>query len=270
MALHPVVRSTLIGLALLGHSRPAAAQDGEPRVLWTVGNPKVGFCIHFLMSPDAAADNLVRGQRLVIARESSGLPDAVRRVVSDQPEFEGWVPSQLCVIYPEAIWVNKKRFDRGDGGARIALAIWGVSSAGDGASFSIRTLASNSSALKWAMEAELIPVQRVDLKLQAVSESKDEQYVLRLEDAVVTLEGLAKTDSIDVENVPFPSKAALRGLNNTVWLVTLGLKPTRIGTLPGALRVEGKRGLGNALIKSPIRYVGNVIAGGTGEISFTR
>ena len=270
MAFHRPVRAALLGLALLAWWRPAAAQGGEPKVRWTIGNPKIGFCLHFLMSPEAAAKDLVRGQRLASAREAAGLPDAVHRVLADQPEFEGWVPSQLCVIYPEAIWVDKKRFDQGDGGTRLALAIWGVSSASEQASFSIRTLASNSAPLKRAMEAELIPIQRVDLGLSPISESEGERYVFKLEGTLITLEGQAKTDSVDVENIPFPARAVLRGLNNTVWSVALDLRPTRIGTLPGALRVQGKRGLGDALLSSPIRFVDKVIAGGTGEIRFTR
>ena len=270
MACTSAVHASLLGLALLVSSHQAAAQSGETKVRWTVGNPKIGFCLHFLMDPDAAAKNLVPGQRLALAREAAGLPDALRRVLADQPEFEAWVPSQLCVIYPEAIWVNHKRFDEGDGGAHLALAIWGVSTAGEPGSISIRTLASNSAALKRAMEADLIPMQRVDLNVGPISESEDERFDFKLEGAVITLDGHARTDSVSVENVPFTSGGALRGLNNTRWTVVLDLKPTRIGNLPGALRVQGKRGLGAALLHSPIRFVDKVIAGGTGEVSFTR
>ncbi|MEO8634165.1 MAG: hypothetical protein ABI587_02700 [Gemmatimonadales bacterium] len=263
------VRAFLASLVFLAWSQPAAAQESEPKVRWTIGNPKVGFCLHFLMSPAAAGKDLVRGQRLTLARDAAGLPDAVRRVLADQPEFEAWVPSQLCVLYPEAIWVNKKRFDDGDGGAHLALAIWGVTSTGGQATFSIRTLASNSAALKRAMEAELVPMDWANLSVNPISESEDERYILKLEGGVLTLEGLARTDSIDVENVPFPSQAALRGLNNTLWAVAIDLKPTRLGTLPGALRVQGKRGLAEALLNSPIRFVDKVIAGGTGEVRFS-
>ena len=261
---------SLLGLALVASSHAAAAQSGEPKVRWGIGNPKVGFCLHFLMDPEAAAKNLVPGQRLVLAREATGLPDALRRVLTDQPEFEAWVPSQLCVIYPEAIWVNNKRFDEGDGGAHLALAIWGVSAVGGEGSISIRTLASNSAPLKRAMEADLIPMQRVDLAVGPITESEDERYVFKLEGAVITLDGHARTDSINVENVPFPKGAVLRGLNNTRWSVVLDLKPTRIGILPGALRVQGKHGMGGALLDSPIRFVDKIFAGGTGEITFTR
>ncbi len=270
MACIRTVHASLLGLALLVSSRPGAAQSGETKVRWTVGNPKIGFCLHFLMDPDAAAKNLVPGQRLALAREAAGLPDALRRVLADQPEFEAWVPSQLCVIYPEAIWVNNKRFDEGDGGAHLALAIWVVSTAGEPGPSSIRILASNSAALKRAMEADQIPMQRVDLNVGPISESEDERFDFKLEGAVITLEGHARTDSVSVENVPFTSGGALRGLNNTRWTVRLDLKPTRIGTLPGALRVQGKRGLGAALVNSPIRFVDKVFAGGTGEISFSR
>lgn len=270
MACTRVVATSLLGLALLVSSHHAAAQSGETKVRWTVGNPKIGLCLHFLMDPDAAAKSLVPGQRLAPAREAARLPDALRRVLADQPEFEAWVPSQLCVIYPEAIWVNNKRFDEGDGGTHLALAIWGVSSAGEAGSISMRTLASNSAALKRAMEADLIPMQRVDLNVGPISESEDERYVFKLEGATITLDGHARTDSVSVENVPFTSGGALRGLNNTRWTVVLDLKPTRIGTMPGALRVQGKHGLGAALLKSPIRFVDKVFAGGTGEISFAR
>ncbi len=265
-----IAGSSLLGLALLAWSHPGAAQSGDPKVRWALDNPKVGFCLHFLMDPEAAAKNLVPGQRLALAREATGVPDALQRVLAEQPEFEAWIPSQLCVVYPEAIWVNNKRFDQGDGGDHLALAIWGVSTVGGEGSISIRTLASNSAPLKRAMEADLIPMQRVDLAVGPITESVDERYVFKLEGAVITLEGHARTDSVNVENVPFPKAATLRGLNNTRWSVVLDLKPTRFGTLPGALRVQGKHGLGGALLDSPIRFVDKVFAGGTGEISFTR
>ena len=266
----PSLRAAAVGLVLLSWSRPAVAQGGEAKVRWAIGNPKVGFCLHFMMSPEEAAKNLVRGQRLVLARDAAGLPDPVRRVVAEQPEFEGWVGSQLCVVYPEAIWVNNKRFDRGDGGTPLSVAMWGVSSAGGESEFSIRTLATNSAPLKRAMEAELIPMERADIDLSPISESEDERYSFKFDGAQITLDARARTDSVNVENIPFPSRAALRGLNNSLWSVAIDLKPTRIGTMPGSLRVQGKHGLGNVLLRSPVRFVDKVIAGGTGEIRFIR
>ena len=120
------------------------------------------------------------------------------------------------------------------------------------------------------MEAELIPMERTDIDLSPISESEDERYSFKLDGAQITLDARARTDSVSVENIPFPSRAALRGLNNSLWSVAIELKPTRIGTMPGSLRVQGKHGLGNVLLSSPVRFVDKVIAGGTGEIRFTR
>lgn len=262
--------SSLLGLALLVWSHPGAAQGGDPKVRWTLGNPKIGFCLHFLMDSGAAAKNLMPGQRLALAREATGVPDALQRVLDEQSEYEAWVPSQLCVVYPEAIWVNSKRFDHGDGGGRLGLAIWGISVLGGEGSIYIRTLASNSGRLNRAMAAEQIPMQRVDMTVDSITESEDERFVFKLEGALITLDGHVRTDSGTVENVPFPGGAVLRGDSNARWSVVLHMSPASIGTLVVALRVQGKRGLGGALRRSPIRFVEKILTGGMGEISFSR
>src|SRR5512147_2431586 len=77
---------------------PGRAQEkaGADTVSWTVMGPKAGWCLNFLMEPKNAAEDLVRGYRVVAAREAKGLSPAISRLIADEPTYAEWIPSEVC------------------------------------------------------------------------------------------------------------------------------------------------------------------------------
>jgi hypothetical protein len=271
---HP---GALWGVAALwvGGAVPVAAQDKPtPKVIWEVGAPKAGWCIHFLMEPESATKDLTRGHRLIPAREATGLPEPVRRLITEEPEYAEWVPAELCTYVAEAVWTDNRRFDRGDGGQPIAFLYWGISATGNGAGVdtgrvALRVFATNSSGLQRIMEIQSVPIDRVNISVKPVPETDDLQYTLKLEGATILFDGHPRADST-LTVAARTQSGVFQGNNNSLWGVTMSFTPTTVSGMAGSLRITGKHGLAKALNRSPIRLLGAVFAGGKGEVAFSR
>jgi hypothetical protein len=268
----------MVCLLLCGEAGPATAQEGAPAnsITWEVGSPKAGWCIHFLMEPKTAAQDLARGQRPVLAREAAGLPPAVSRLIADETQYAEWAPAELCTYIAEAIWVDGRRFDRGDGGQPIAAVYWGVWAASseaatpDSARVSLRVLATNSSGMQRAMEMRTVPIDRAQVEIRPVKESEeDSQFFLKLEGATITFIGHTRADST-LTTAARSRGAVYMGNNKALWGVTFSFQPGEVSGMAGALRIIGKRGLAKALDRSPIRLLSPSLSGGRGTVSFTR
>lgn len=269
----------LVCLLLAGHAaRGAAQEEGPPAsaITWEVGTPKAGWCLYFLMEPKEAARDLARDHRLVLAREARDLPGPVARTIADEPQYAEWVPAELCTYIAEAIWVDGRRFDRGDGGHPIAMLYWGVSAASteggvqEGGKVSLRLLGTNSSGLGRAMDIRTVPIDRVQVEVRPVKESEeDEEFYLKLEGATISFIGHPRQDSTLVP-AQRTRTGAYVGNNRSLWGVDLVFAPGQIAALAGALRIVGKRGLAKALDRSPIRLLGPMIFEGRGTVRFTR
>jgi hypothetical protein len=268
----------LVGLLLSSPSAAVSAQEGGPSatsITWEVGTPKAGWCIHFLMEPTTAVQDLARGHRLVPAHEATGLPTAVRRVVADEPQYADWTPAELCTYVAEVIFVDGRRFDRGDGGRPIALLYWGVSAATaegsgpDSGRVSLRVLATNSSGLQRAMQVRQVPIDRVDIDLLPVKESDDQQFLLKLEGATIAFIGHPRQDSTLTVGTRSQTGAYM-GNNKALWTVRFNFQPGEVAAMAGALRITGKRGLAKALNRSPIRLLSPILSQGKGTVSFDR
>jgi hypothetical protein len=281
MSLLPVrpglAMSGMACLLLGGRTTLVAAQEDKKAtsITWEVGTPKAGWCLQFLMEPKAAADGLARDYRLVLAREATGLPPAITHLISDEPMYADWAPAEVCTYIAEAISVDGRRFDRGDGGQPIAALYWGVAAANSGASssdlggVSLRVLGTNSSSLRRAMEVKSVPIDRIQIEVRPVKESADEELFLKLEGATIIYIGQPRADTTS-DPTGQTKTAAYMGNNRTRWDVSFSFTPTGVAGMSGALRILGKRGLAGALDHSPIRLLSPMISGGRGTVSFTR
>jgi hypothetical protein len=252
----------------------AAQSDSANTITWEVGSPKAGWCIHFLMEPKTAAEGLARGQRLVLARDATGLPPALARVIRDEPQYGDWAPAELCTYIAEAFWVDGRRFDSGERGHPIAALYWGIGSTSaegsstDRSGMSLRVLATNSGGMRRAMEMRRVPIDRVQIEVLPVKESTDEQYFLKLEGATIVFIGHTSPDST-LPKSERSRTATITGDNRTVWNVDFRFHPGEVAGMAGALRILGKRNLAKALDRSPIRLLSPVISGGRGTVTFT-
>lgn len=280
MSLLPVrpglAMSGMACLLLGGQASLVAAQEDKKSssITWEVGAPKAGWCLQFLMEPDAAADKLAKDHRLVLAKEATGLPPAIARLILDEPRYADWAPAELCTYIAEAIWVDGRRFDRGDGGQPVAALYWGVAAANsetpsDLGRVSLRVLGTNSSNMRRAMEMRSVPIDRIQIEVRPVKESSDEEYFLKLEGATIVYIGRPRADSTAVLTERTRA-AGYMGNNKALWGVSFNFTPTSVAGMSGALRILGKRGLARALDRSPIRLLSPMISGGRGTVTFTR
>ena len=259
----------LAGSGLAAQSGGAAARD--PKVAWELGTARGGWCLHFLVSPKVASDLLLRGAHAVAARDDPGLPPALRRVITDEPTFADWIPSQVCTWYVEGVTANHRGYERGDGGKQLALFWWGISASGErtGASpgLSLVVLGTNSSGLKRQMQLEFVEMERLEVNRVPVKESEDEEFSFRLDRTTVAFAGHPRPDST-LSVAPVTYQAVVKGEDNRIWRVAFQAQPTVITGLSVSLRVQGKGELARALTESPIRLIGNLVTGGTGRVEF--
>ncbi len=265
LALGPVAASPL----------ELTAQDGAPepeaKVAWELGPGEGGFCIHFLVAPREAAGLLLKGQQPLSAADVPDLPAPLRRVVADEPQYAGWVPSQACVWFTEALTANRRRYDRGDGGKPLALFWWGLAATSDllggKPGLSQVVLATNSSGLKRQMELVFIEMERINIDRDSVRESEDEEIRFRLDRTVVAFAGHPRPDSTLVP-AAVEYRSVVKGDGNRLWTVEFNAAPTGITALAGSLRIQGKGALADALTASPIRLIGNSSTGGWAGFRF--
>lgn len=267
------------GLACLlaVQAMPAAAQEERKstnEINWQVGASKGGWCVQFLMDQESASNKLAKDHRVVLARDASGLSPAIARLISDEPQYADWVPSEVCTYMAEAIWIEGRRFDRGNGNNPIAAIYWGVAAAAvNGAAgqsrMSLRYLGTNSSALKRAMDSRTVPIDEAELKIEPVKESTDEQITLKLEGATIVYIGKPRPDTAAVAQ-PRTQTGVYMGNNRALWTVNFEFIPSEVAAMSGALRIVGKRNLAKALDHSPIRLLSPMISGGKGTVAFTK
>ncbi len=265
----PVFALLLAGAPLLAQS--GGATPREPKVTWELGAARGGWCVHFLVSPKAAGELLVRGARAVPAREDPGLPPAVRRVIADEPTYADWIPSQVCTWYADGVLANHRGHERGDGGKELALFWWGLTASSErtGATpgLSLVVLGTNSSGLKRQMELEFVAMERLEINRAPVKESEDEEFSFKLDRTTVAFAGHPRPDST-LSATPVTYRSIVKGDDNRTWLVAFQAQPTTIAGLSGSLRIQGKGELARALTESPIRLVGNIVTGGAGRVDF--
>ncbi|MFN8652716.1 MAG: hypothetical protein U0133_12475 [Gemmatimonadales bacterium] len=268
-----------LGCLLLGvSSGPLLAQERTTAdtISWGSVGTRAGWCVEFLMEPKAAAEDLTRGYRVSAARESRTLLPAIARLISEEPTYADWVPSQLCLYLADGITLQNRRYDRGDAGQPIAVIYWSVSAAReDGADagsglVSFRSFGTNSSSLQQRMGNLGVPVDRIQLEVRPMSDSPDLNYIIKLSGAQVFYStGAPRPDSTRAAT-PLAATGVFNGNNRAVWTARLNYDPEALGHTSGALRVVGKRGLAKALNRSPIRLVGPAIIGGSGTVTLTR
>ena len=269
-----IFAAALIGISTTLPPRLLSAQEvaGEVKSRWEVGAVSEEWCVHFLVEPTEAQDGLARGYRTLAAREVSDLPAPLLRVLADEPQYADWVPSQLCVAFPEEVTAEKRVYSRGDGGKPLALLWWGVAAAGDGSDptargLFLRLFATTTSGLKRQMELDRIPMDRITVERGPVKDSDDQRVRMRLDNAEIVFDGHPRQDST-LTPQPVHQLAALAGNLRHVWIVTTNLQATSAASLSGALRIQGKGDIARILNRSPIRLLGARISGAGGEVLF--
>lgn len=239
-------------------------------VQWDLDAVRSGWCLDFLIHPDASNRDLPRGLTGAPASGVPGLHPALAGVAQNQPEFQGWTPAELCTVVAGRLVTGDHQFERGDGGEPLILVWWVVSAAGqDGPANAVRYLGTNSTGLNREMKSSFLDLERVKAKLEPLPDSDDRRLRLELEGAVLFFDTHVTPDTIPVER-DHRWQWVVSGSRNVLWSADASASPEASGGVAGALRIQGKRGLAAILADSPIRIFGPGFTGGSFTLRLTR
>lgn len=248
-------------VAALASGAPAAVRAQDT---WALDTLRSGFCVQFLVDPAAATKGLFRGAQPLPASRVDSLHPALQGVVRNAPEFAGWVPEQFCFYQFAATRTGGRELRDRKHGRPQAIAVWTMATAPGTPSPVV--LFVNNSRLASSVKRLGISIEILSSTFGKVPESTDDRYEIRYDHGLITWDGHASGDSTAA--VPLDRRWTVRGRNARPYTIRQQLGASGARRLVGALRIEGKGELARALTGSPIRFIGSVVWGSSGEISF--
>jgi hypothetical protein len=252
-------------LAVVPHALRAQQSGPAPEAVWALDTLRSGFCINFLVDPAIAAQRTFRGVTPVPASSAESLHPALRLVVESSPEFSAWIPEQFCILQFSSVRIGSRVLRDTKHGRPQVVGMWAMSAA-PGAQGSVALL-TGTSRLSSSVKYLGMGVDVIKTAFGKVPESTDDRYEIRYSGTTLTWDGHASGDSTAAPVMDREWTAA--GRNGRVLRIHERLDAAGARMLVGALRVEGKGELARALTGSPIRYVGPLVWGGSGSITFT-
>ena len=258
--------AALVVAALGAAAVPVAAQRPAERAsaAWELDTLRSGFCIHFLVEPAAAGKGKFRGVLQSPARATDSLHPSLRRLIEGSPEFAAWIPQRFCVYQFSAIRAGGRELRDTKHGRSQVVAVWSTNTRPDAPGSAL--LLVNNSRLSNSVKGVGLGVDVLKTEFGKVPESTDDRYQIRYSGTTLTWDGHASGDSTAAPNASHQWVAP--GRNGRVVDVRMQLDPAGARLMVGALRVEGKGELARTLVASPIRYVGPIVWGGGGSMSF--
>ena len=265
-ALRTLVPAGLIAAALLGPAALAAQQrEGLPAgVSWALDTLRSGFCIHFLVDPAAATRGVFRG---VAQRPASATPllnAVLKRTIEASPELGSWIPQQFCVLQFAAVRLGNRELRDTKHNRPQVVASWSTSAQADAPGSVV--LLVNNSRLSNSLKSLGMNVDVLRGDFGKVPESTDDRYQIRYDRSTMTWDGHTTGDSTAAP--PMTRAWVTPGRNARTLAVQERIEPVGARLMVGALRIEGKGELAQVLTASPIRYVGPIVWGGSGSMTF--
>jgi hypothetical protein len=273
----PILKPLALGAAVAACCLPArliaqAAGEQKQSQVWGLQGLRTGYCVRFLIEPKAASGELKSGFRLIPAGQDRSLHPALQQTIKAQTEFSTWVPSSLCFYYTDAVQIGPRRVVEKNPRNQQLIAVWSLATQEE-KSAARRDLAlgifSGRGSLNRAAEAAGVRLQEAHATVIDSADTSNDVYTVKLERTSLVWRGRPTGDSTRVEQ-PIEESWSVPGVRAGVWAVRMVLHPAWSRPLVGSLSVEGKGDLSKALKKSPIRFVGPLYRGGTGELRFNR
>jgi hypothetical protein len=239
---------------------------------WSLQGLRAGYCIRFLIEPKLAAKELRRGYVLLPAERDQRLHPALHQIVASQPEFASWTSSNLCFYYLDAVQIGGRLLTERNRRSYQMIGVWtlGATEAEGGArrDLVLDMYASRTNLLRAAQSAQ-VRIHEVHSVVSDLPDSTFDVYSIKVGNTQLVWNGRHTGDSTRVAE-PLEEDWSVSGLAASVRVARLRLKPAWSWALIGSLRVEGKGDLAAALRSSPIRFVGPLYRGGSGELRFSR
>lgn len=271
----PLALATLLGSTSLAAQTPAAAPGEMARITWNLGAASSGWCVHFLSEPKEAGKELIAGRRPVPASSAEGIHPALKRAITDEPNFADWIPSELCTYTLASVTVGPKTYERGDKGVPLTISFWGIATTVDQAPWDgevfLKAAGSNSYALARAMQVERLPMEKISVELKPIRGNEEDQIqITKFNSATIQFTGHFNPDTTGAAVGERKIVGLLPGPIQSKWTSTISYQPEKIGTMAGSLQVFGTRGLAKLLNQSPIRLIGPAFTGGSGTAVYVR
>lgn len=247
------------------------APDVKEARTWRLQGLRNGYCVQFLVEPEAAAKELKSGFTLLTAGRDSSLHPALQHVIHSQPEFASWTSSKVCLYYLDAVQVGKRRIAERDPRKYQLIGVWTLATLEQGGNrrdLVLDLYASRESLLN-AAEVAQIRLHEIHSSFYDHPDSTADVYSLKIGKTQLTWSGRPAGDSVRVER-PIAEHWSVSGLRHGMQSAELIVTPAWSRGVVGSLQVEGKGDLGKILRASPIRFVGPLYRGGGGELRFSR
>lgn len=245
---------------------PAAAQ-GAPRITWGLEGLQAGFCVHFLLDPALVGKTPFRKADLVPLSEAVNVDASLRHAAAESADFAGWTPAAICTYH----FASTRRGNRvqHDGDKPQVIAVWRLSARSEDEPVPADVMAS-SFDLARQLSRPGLRVALVRSTAGKVPESTmDELKVVIDRSTTIVWSGSFTADST-LSVGPATERWRLRGTEESAWTAQRSFQPTEVQGMVGSVSVAGKTDLARVLQASPIRWVGPLYRGGSGEISFFR
>jgi len=245
---------------------PAAAQ-GAPRVTWGLEGLQAGFCVHFLLDPALVSRTPFRKTDLVPLSEAVNVDASLRHAAAESADFAGWTPSAICTYH----FGSTRRGNRTqhDDDKPQVVAVWRLAARSEDEAVPADVMAS-SFDLARQLSRPGLKVTLVRSTAGKVPESTmDELRVVIDRSTTIVWSGSFAPDSTLSVGLG-TERWRLRGTEESVWNAQRTFQPTEVLRMVGSVSVAGKTDLARVLQASPIRWVGPLYRGGSGEISFFR
>jgi hypothetical protein len=223
------------------------------------------------MDSAAAREHLRDGTRLLRADQVQALHPALLSVVQGQPEFASWIPSSLCLFYVDAVHLGGRRFGQKDPRKRQMIGAWTLAATEQGSGTRrdlVLELFGTGRGVARAAGLGKVKFREAKAALSHVDSTGNDLHDIRIGKTRLVWNGRAAGDSTRMEQ-PIRESWVMEGLRGIVWGVSTTITPAWSRPLVGALRVEGKDDLAEALKASPTRFVGPVYYGGGGQLGFS-
>lgn len=269
---HSRLARLAISVASLSLALAVGLKGQEPAtdIQWDLDEVQSGWCLDFLMHPDASGSGLPRGLTVAQASGVAGLHPALAGLVQSEPQYQEWTPAELCTVVAGRLAVGDRLIERGDGGQPLVVVWWAVSAVGkDGPETAVRYFGTNSTRLKQRMQTAFLDLDLVKARLEPLPESDERRLRLELERAVLFFDGYVTPDTIPIERHHGWQWVA-SGPRGVHWRADASAAPEASGRVAGALRIQGKRGLAAILARSPIRIFTPGFIGGSFVLRLTR
>lgn len=239
---------------------------------WRLQGLRSGYCVRFLIEPEEATKKQKPGLVPIAAQQDSSIHPALNRVIRNQPEFAAWVPSRVCFYFMDAVDIGKHRIRARDRRSSQMIGVWTLAArerqGGARRDIALELYSSRSGLLR-AAEIAQVRMQEADAAVSRLADTTADSYSIKVRKNLLVWQGRATGDSSRVEQ-SLEERWWVNGLRTSVGSARLLLKPAWSWSLVGSLRVEGKGDLAQALKASPIRFVGPLYRGGSGELRFSR